>query len=60
MTSYTTQQRIAIHIVPNISQSKDNERIKFDQLMESRTSLMQYNKGKNFSSDIMHKMRQGD
>ena len=56
MTSYTTQQRIAIHIVPNISQSKDNERIKFDQLMESRTSLMQYNKGKNFSSD----MRQGD
>ena len=44
-------QTIAIHIFLNISQSKDNQTMKFGQLIE-------YNK-KYFSSKIMQKMRQG-
>ena len=43
-------QTIAIHILLNISQSKDNMAIKFGQLIE-------YNL---FSSKIMQKMRQGN
>ena len=50
---HTAQQIITIRILPNISGSKGNERIRFGQLME-------YNKRKNFSSKIMLKMWQGD
>ena len=34
MTSQPDLQTIAIHILPNISQSKDNQTINFDQLIE--------------------------
>ena len=41
MTSQPGLQTIAIHILPNISQTKDNQTIKFGQLIE-------YNKKKYF------------
>ena len=53
MTSRPGLQTIAIHILPNISQSKGNQSMKFGQLIE-------YNKRNIFSSKIMRKMRQGD
>ena len=34
MTSQPGLQTIAIHILPNISQSKGNQKIKFGQLIE--------------------------
>ena len=34
MTSQPGSQTIAIHILPNISRSKGNQTIKFDQLIE--------------------------
>ena len=34
MTSQPGSQTIAIHILPNISRSKDNQSMKFDQLIE--------------------------
>ena len=34
MTSQPGLQTIAIHILPNISQSKDNKTMKFGQLIE--------------------------
>ena len=34
MTSQSGLQTIAIHILPNISQSKGNQTMKFDQLIE--------------------------
>ena len=34
MTSQPGLQTIAIHILPNISQSKGNQRMKFGQLLE--------------------------
>ena len=34
MTSQPGQQAIAIHILPNISRSKDNQTLKFGQLIE--------------------------
>ena len=34
MTSQTVQQIITIHILANISRSKDNQAIKFGQLMK--------------------------
>ena len=34
MTSQLGLQTIAIHILPNISQSKDNQAVKFGQLIE--------------------------
>ena len=34
MTSQPGQQRIVIHILPNISKSKGNQTMKFDQLIE--------------------------
>ena len=34
MTSQLGQQTIAIHILPSISRSKDNQTMKFDQLIE--------------------------
>ena len=52
MTPQPGLQAIAIHILPNISQSKGNQTIEFGQMIED-------NKRK-FSSKIMRKMRQGD
>ena len=34
MTSQPGLQTVAIHILPNISQSKDNQTMKFGQLIE--------------------------
>ena len=34
MTSQPGQQTIGIHILPNISRTKDNQIMKFDQLIE--------------------------
>ena len=34
MTSQPKKQTVAIHILPNISRSKDNQAMKFDQLIE--------------------------
>ena len=34
MTSQPIKQTIAIHILPNISRSKDNQTMKFGQLIE--------------------------
>ena len=34
MTSQHSKQTIAIHILPNISSSKDNQTTKFDELIE--------------------------
>ena len=53
MASQPGLQTVVIHIVPNISQNKDNQTMKFGQLTEN-------NKTKYFSSKIMPKMRQGD
>ena len=47
MTSQPSLQTIAIHVLPNISQSKGNQTIKFGQLIE-------------FNLKIIQKMRQGD
>ena len=35
MTSKTGQQVVAMHILPNISRSKDNQAVEFGQLIES-------------------------
>ena len=34
MTSQSGSQTIAIHVLPNISQSKSNQKMKFRQLIE--------------------------
>ena len=47
MTSQTGKQIIPIHILPNISRSKENQAMKFGQLLE-------YNVNKYFPSKIMH------
>ena len=51
MTSQRGYQTIAIHILPNVSQSKVNQTMKYGQLIEH---------DKYFSSKIIQKMRQGD
>ena len=48
MTSQAGLQTIAIHILPNISQSKGNQTIKFGQLIE-------YNKGNMFFQKLCGK-----
>ena len=48
MTSQPGLQAIAIHILPNISQSKGNQTIKFGQLIE-------YNKGNMFFQKLCGK-----
>ena len=48
MKSQTGQQIITIHILLNISISKDNQKMKFGQLIEYR---------KSFFENIIHKMR---
>ena len=51
MTPQPGQQTITTLMLPNISRSKDNQTMKFGQLIE-------YNK-KDFFSTIMQKIRQG-
>ena len=48
MTSQTGLQTIAIHILPNISQSKDNQTMKFGQIIE-------HNKRNNFLQKLCGK-----
>ena len=48
MTSQPGLQIIAIHILPNISQNKGNQTIKFGELIE-------YNKRKNFLQKLCGK-----
>ena len=48
MTSQPGLQAIAVHILPNISQSKGNQTIKFGQLIE-------YNKRNNFFQKLCGK-----
>ena len=48
MASQPGLQTIAIHILPNISQIKGNERMKFGQLIE-------YNKRNNFLPKLFGK-----
>ena len=53
MASQAGAQTIAIRILLNISQSKDNQTMKYGQLIE-------YNKEYYFPSKIMWALRQGD
>ena len=48
MMSQPGLQAIAVHILPNISQSKGNQTIKFGQLIE-------YNKGNMFFQNLCRK-----
>ena len=48
MTSQPGLQTIAIHILPNISQSKDNQTMKFGQIIE-------HNKRNNFLQKLCGK-----
>ena len=51
MMSQLALQTITIHILPNISESKANQKMKFGNRKQQ---------GKYFSSKVMQKMRQGD
>ena len=53
MTSQPGQQTIAIHILPNISRSKDNQTMKFGQLIEynMRKILL-----KNHTQNVLEKL----
>ena len=51
MASKPSKQTIKIHILPNISQSKDNNEI---------WSVNRISQGKYFSSENMQKVRQGN
>ena len=53
MTSQTEQKIITIHVLLNISRSKDNQPVKFGQFIEYRIE-------KDFSSKIMKKISQAD
>ena len=50
--SYCGLETIAIHILPNISQSKGNQTMKFGQLIE-------YNKRNIFLQKVCWKLRRG-
>ena len=53
MGSQPGLQTIPVHILPNISQSKGNQTMKFGQLIEQ-------NKRNIFLQKVMRKMRQGN
>ena len=53
MTSQSSSKTIVIHILPNISQSKGNQKMKFDQLIE-------YNKRNDLLQKVIQKMRLKD
>ena len=53
MTSQSSSKTIVINILPNISQSKGNKKMKFDQLIE-------HNKRNDFIQKVIQKMRLKD
>ena len=53
MTSQSSSKTIVIRILPNISQSKGNQKMKFDQLIE-------YNKRNDLLQKVIQKMRLKD
>ena len=53
MTSQSSSKTVVIHILPNISQSKGNQKMKFDQLIE-------YNKRNDLLQKVIQKMRLKD
>ena len=53
MTSQSSSKTVVIHILPNISQSKGNQKMKFDQLIE-------HNKRNDFLQKVIQKMRLKD
>ena len=53
MTSQSSSKTIVIRILPNISQSKGNQKMKFDQLIE-------HNKRNDFLQKVIQKMRLKD
>ena len=53
MTSQPGLQTVAIHVLPNTSQSKGNQTMEFGHLIE-------HNKKNVFFSKIMQKIRQSD
>ena len=52
MTSQPGQQTIAIHILLNISRSKDNQTMKYDQLVEYNMRNML----KNHTQNVLKKL----
>ena len=57
MTSQPGLQTIAIHILPNISRSKDNQTMKFDQLIEykMRNTFVEKSYTK-FAGETIHRL----
>ena len=57
MTSQPGLQIIAIHILPNISRSKDNQTMKFDQLIEykMRNTFVEKSYTK-FAGETIHRL----
>ena len=53
MTSQSSSKTIVIRILPNISQSKGNQKMKFDQLIE-------HNKRNDFLQKVIQKMKLKD
>ena len=53
MTSQSSSKTIVIRILPNVSQSKGNQKMKFDQLIE-------YNKRNDLLQKVIQKMRLKD
>ena len=53
MTSQSSSKTIVIRLLPNISQSKGNQKMKFDQLIE-------YNKRNDLLQKVIQKMRLKD
>ena len=53
MTSQSSSKTVVIHILPNISQSKGNQKMKFDQLIE-------HNKRNDFLQKVIQKMKLKD
>ena len=54
MTSQPKKQTVAIHILPNISRSKGNQAMKFDQLIEYNMKKKLY--WKTISKNLVEKL----
>ena len=59
MTSQPGYQAIAIHILPHISQSKNNQTMKFGRVIAYNKKNIMQNILQGFSK-ILQKLRQGD
>ena len=54
MTSRPKKQTIAIHLLPNISRSKGNQTIKFDQLIEyGRRNIFREKSHTKYGAEIL-------